>query len=361
MTELLNFADYERAAHEKLPGMFYDYIAGGATDEITLRANRDAYDHIWLRPRVLVDVSHIDLSTTLLNVPFAMPVMLSVTAAQKLCHPQGEIAVASAAHRIGISSMVGNLSNFTINEVKAVSAGPVFFQLYVYKDERLNQHVIDQSVEGGAAGLVITVDTPLVGRRERDLRNDFKLPPDNIAAHLREVTLPAADGKERKGAAGMLRADDLRSQRLTWRDLERYRHMAGGMPLLLKGILTAEDAELAIQHGVDAIIVSNHGGRQLDTAIPTILALPEIVDAVAGRIPVLVDGGIRRGTDVVKALAIGANAVLLGRPMAWALAVNGEAGVHHLLSLLEEEIRLTMALCGRTHLKELDRSVIRLP
>ncbi len=361
MKKLLNLQDYENAARDHLSQMIYDYIAGGANDEITLRANRTMFDSIWLRPRVLVDVENVDLRTSFLGIPLALPVMLSVTAAHKLCHPDGELATARAAHSMGTACMLGTLSNFTVAETRAASPGPVFFQLYAYSDDGLNRHMVAQAVEGGASGLVLTVDTPYVGRRERDLRNDLIMPSDVTAAHLRGVILPAPDGKDRKGAANMFRADDLRTRRLTWTDLDRIRALADGLPLILKGIVTAEDARLACEHGVDAIIVSNHGGRQLDTCIPTIMALPEVAEAVAGRIPVLLDGGVRRGADVLKALALGASAVLVGRPMAWGLAVNGEAGVRHMLELLRDEIALAMALCGRPTIGDMDRSLVRLP
>lgn len=360
MTLPVNLFEYEALAREKLPQMFYDYIAGGANDEITLRENRVAFDRLWLRPRILVDVETIDLSTTILGIPVSFPVLLAPTAAHRLAHPNGELATAQAAHAAGTVCTLGTLSNYTASEVRALTDGPVFFQLYAYKDQALNQHMLDQAVAGGAKALILTVDTAYVGRRERDLRNQLSFPPEAAAAHLRGVTLPSLPDKDRTGAANMFRADDLRTRSITWKDLDSYRAMAKGLPLILKGILTAEDALLAVQHGVDAIIVSNHGGRQLDTCIPTIEALPEIAEAVAGRIPILLDGGIRRGTDVIKALALGASAVMVGRPVSWGLAVNGAAGVQHVLELLRDEFALAMALCGKTKISELDRSLVRV-
>jgi 4-hydroxymandelate oxidase len=355
----LNLEAYEAAAREALSQMFYDYIAGGAADEITLRSNRTAFERIALKPRVLVDVSQINMTSELLGTTLEMPVLVAIMATHRLCHEDGEKATARAAHNMGIIPMIGTLSNYTIDEVRAVSDGPMWFQLYAYKDMGINRAIIEQGVAGGAEALVVTVDTPYIGRRERDLRNQLTIPPELVTGHLRNLPLPATQ-EPAKGAANIFRSYDLRSQSMTWKDLATFRDMARGMPLVLKGILTPEDAKLAVEYGVDAIIVSNHGGRQLDTAIPSIDALPDVVDAVAGRIPVLLDGGIRRGTDVIKALAFGARAVLIGRPALWGLAVNGEAGVQHVLELLRGEIELAMALCGKTSLDDLDRSLLKL-
>jgi 4-hydroxymandelate oxidase len=355
----LNLDEYAVAAREKLDPMIYDYIAGGADDEVTLRNNRTAYERIALKPRVLVDVSHINLTAELLGTTLAMPVLVSIMATHRLFHEDGEQATCRAAHSMGTISIIGTLSNHTIAEVRETTDGPLWFQLYAYKDMGINRAIIEQGVAGGASALVVTVDTPYLGRRERDLRNQFMLPDDLVTGHLRHLPLSNAQDPT-KGAANIFRSYELRSQSITWNDLVTFREMANGLPLILKGILTPEDAKLAVEYGVDAIIVSNHGGRQLDTAIPTIDALPDVVDAVAGRIPVLLDGGIRRGTDVIKALAFGARAVLIGRPALWGLAVNGEAGVKHVLELLRSEIELAMALCGKTSLDDLDRSLLKI-
>ena len=358
-TELLNLMEYEEAARDYLEPSIYDYIAGGAGDELTLRRNRQAFEQILLRPRVLVDISEIDQTTSVLGIPIKIPVLLSVTAAHKLCHPDGELATARAAHSMGTICMVGTLSNYTAAQVAQVSDGPLWFQLYAFEDQSINKYMLDQAVAAKAKALVLTVDTVYVGRRERDLRNNFMMPAGMTAGHL--AGIPIDQGSQTgKGATNAFRGDHLRTRTMTWKDLANYRAMAASMPLIIKGIITAEDALLAIEHGVDAIIVSNHGGRQVDSCIATIEALPEIVDAVAGRIPVLLDGGIRRGTDVLKALALGANAVLIGRPFVWGLAVAGEAGVRHVLELLHEEIKLAMALCGKPTLKSIDRSLIKV-
>jgi 4-hydroxymandelate oxidase len=355
----LNLLEYEAAARERLDPAFYDYIAGGAGDELTLQRNRSAYERILLRPRVLVDVSEIDQSTSILGIPLKMPVMLSVTAAHRLCHPDGELATAKAAHSMGTLCMVGTLSNYTAVQVAEVTDGPVWFQLYAFKDRAINKFMIDQALAAHAKALVLTVDTPYTGRRERDLRNDLMIPSDLTAGHL--IGLPIDQSSQPgQGAVNLFKGEHLRTRAMTWRDLESYRSLAPELPLILKGIITAEDALLAVEHGVDAIIVSNHGGRQVDSCIATIEALPEVVEAVAGRIPVMVDGGIRRGTDVLKALALGASATLIGRPLMWGLAVDGEAGVRHVLQLLFDEIRMAMALCGKAKLADIDRSLIKI-
>jgi 4-hydroxymandelate oxidase len=356
--QLVNLAEYEAAARGKIPEMFYDYIAGGANDEITLRENHAAYDQIRLRPRVLVDVEHIDLSMSILGIPVKMPVLISPTASHKLAHPDGEIATARAAHAADTIFTVSTFANDSIEAIAAATDGPLWFQLYTYRDSGINHLLIEQAVAGGARALVVTVDTPYLGRRERDIRNNFMRPPHVQDAHLKMAAIDESADQSGRGAANIFHGYDLRSTSLTWRDLATFREWAK-MPLILKGIVTAEDARIALDHGVDAIIVSNHGGRQLDTCIPTIEALPEVVEAVAGRIPVLVDGGIRRGTDVVKAIALGASATLIGRPIVWGLAVDGEAGARHVLELLRAEIELAMALCGKTTISAIDRSLVR--
>ncbi|HVO43404.1 MAG TPA: alpha-hydroxy acid oxidase [Aggregatilineales bacterium] len=352
---LLNLDEYEVAARERMPAMFYDYIAGGANDEVTLRRNREAYDHILLRPRVLVDVEHIDLSTTLLGTEIAMPVLIAPAAAHRLACEEGELASTRAAHAMGTIATISTFSSYTIEQIAAASPGPLWFQLYVYRDPAITHHLIDHAIAGGAQALVITVDTPYLGHRERDLRNRFVLPPEAQAAHL--ATLPGMNVEG--GSASSLRSFDLREKSMTWGDLDQIRAMVR-MPIILKGILTPDDARIAVDNGIDGIIVSNHGGRQLDTCIPTIDALPEVAETVAGRIPVLIDGGIRRGTDVIKALSLGASAVMLARPVLWGLAVNGEAGTRHVLQLLHDEIVLAMGLCGKASIRSLDWTLLSL-
>jgi 4-hydroxymandelate oxidase len=340
MTERINLQDYEEAAREVLPGMVYDYYAGGAGDEISVRENVSAWGRVRLRPRVLVDVSRCDLSTAVLGVRVEMPVLTAPCAMNALAHPEGELAVARATSGAGVIQVVSTLSSYSLEEVDAAAPGPRWFQLYAYRDWGLTRELVERAAAAGYGALCMTVDGSIPGVRERDARNRFRVPPDlrvgNFAHHLPD----AADG-----SALLKYVADQFDPGLTWESVDRLRALTN-LPLVLKGVLTAEDARLAIEHGAAGIVVSNHGGRQLDTAVATCDALSEVVDAAAGAAEIFVDGGIRRGTDVLKALALGAKAVLIGRPYLWALAVEGEAGVRRILDLLREELRLAMALSG---------------
>lgn len=346
----VNLDELEPLARERLDRSVYDYIAGGAEDEWTLRENRAAYERWVLRPRVLVDVERLDLSTTVLGTPVALPVLGAPTALHRLCHPDGELASARAAHAAGTVFTVGTLSSVTIEEIRAATPGPLWFQLYMYKDWGINRMLVERAVASGAQAVVLTVDTVFLGRRERDLRNDYRNPPGVAARHLEGVVDMAM--RAGQGAKNVFPADELRERAFTWKDLERLRALSS-LPLVLKGIVTREDARSAADAGVDAVVVSNHGGRQLDGSIATLDALPEVAEALGGKrapggrpIEVLMDGGIRRGTHVVKALALGARAVLLGRPLMWALASGGEEGVAEMFRLLKEELRVSLGLTG---------------
>ena len=330
-------ADFERLAEEKLEPGAFGYYAGGAGDERALAENVEAWRRLRLRPRVLVDVEHVSAATTVLGTAVSMPVLVAPTAIQRLAHPDGEPGMARAAAAAGTIMCLSTLATATPAEVAAAAPGsPRWFQLYVFRDRGVTNALVEQAAEHGYGAIVLTVDAPRLGRRERDLRTGFRVPPEIVVPSL------AAIG-EWAGATPLelLGAID---PSLTWDDLDAVR--GAGLPLVLKGIQTAEDAELAVEHGADAIVVSNHGGRQLDAVAPTADLLPEIVDAVAGRIEVYVDGGVRRGSDVVKALALGARAVLVGRPALWGLACDGEAGARRVLELLRDEVELTLALCG---------------
>ena len=351
----LTLDDYEILARERLEHSAYDYYAGGAGDERTLAANRTAFDAITLRPRVLVDVSTIDTATTVLGQPIDLPVMLAPTAFNRLAHPDGEMAAARAA-RASRTIMIGStLSTCALEEVSGAGGGGLWFQLYVYKDRAMTQELVARAEGCGYQALVLTVDTPLLGRRYRDIRNDFVL-PEGISMKNFEAAMTSAT---RWGAHSSFSAyvHDLFDPTLTWTAVEWLRAQTR-LPIVVKGILTAEDAELAVGAGVNGVIVSNHGGRQLDGAAASIVALPEVVDAVAGRAEVLMDGGIRRGTDVLKALALGARAVCIGRPYLWALAAAGEDGVRDVLRLLREELSLAMALSGRPSVSAVDRTLV---
>lgn len=351
----LNLAEFEEAARLRLTRNAYEYYAGGADDEVTLRANREAYRRFHLRPRVLVDVSRVDASLELLGTRLSLPVLLAPTAFQRLAHPEGELASARAARAEGTLLVASTLSTTGVEEIAGAAPGPLWFQLYVYRDRAISLELVERAKAAGCTALCLTVTFPVQGNRERDTRNRFHLPTGLEMANfggLAQASFPETAGS---GLEAFVAAQFDPS--LTWEAVE-WLASVSGLPVLVKGVMTREDAALAIAHGAAGVIVSNHGGRQLDTVEPTVLALPEVVDAVEGRVPVLVDGGIRRGTDVVKALALGARAVLVGRPYLWGLAVDGEAGVRRVIALLRGEIERALALTGRPTLADLDRTML---
>jgi isopentenyl diphosphate isomerase/L-lactate dehydrogenase-like FMN-dependent dehydrogenase len=322
---VINVADYVEAARERVAPEVWCYFEGGANDEVTLRANVAAYGRWRLRPRMLVDVSEISLSTTLLGMPVSMPLGVAPFAMQRLIDEEGEVSTARAAAEAGALLVVSTLTTRRHADIAAAADGLRWLQLYVLRDKQATLAHIAEAKEAGYRALVLTVDLPYLGRRERDLRHGFLNPPP-------DVDVPYADLFSTTPA-------------LTWRDLEWVRAETG-MPIVIKGLLTREDALLAVEHGADAVWVSNHGGRQLDHVAAGLDALPEVVEAVAGRAEVYVDGGIRRGTDVLKALALGARAAFAGRAFACGLAVDGERGVASVLALLRAEIELGLGLLG---------------
>jgi 4-hydroxymandelate oxidase len=345
----------EEVARENLSEAAYNYYAGGAEDEVTLQANRAAFGRFFLRPRVLVDVGEVDLSVELLGERLSMPVLVAPTAFQRLAHPEGERATARAARAAGTLLVASTLSTTTIEDTAAAAPGPLWFQLYVFRQREITRALVERAEAAGCTALCLTVTVPVQGNRHRDNRTRFRLPPELEMANfsgLRQAILPEAAGSGLDAFIG--REFD---PTLTWGAVEWLRSITR-LPILLKGVVTPEDAALAVEHGVDGVIVSNHGGRQLDCAEPTLLALPRVADAVGGRIPVLMDGGVRRGTDVAKALALGACAVLIGRPVLWGLAVGGQAGVERVLEALRAELRRTLALLGRPSVAALDGSAI---
>jgi 4-hydroxymandelate oxidase len=352
----LNVMEYEAAARERLPQMVYDYYAGAADDEVTLRANRAAYESILLRPRVLVDVSRIDTSVELLGHRLPFPILLAPTAFQRLAHPEGELAVARAARAAGtILMMAGTLSTTPVEEAAQAVGGPFWFQVYVFRDRGLTEHLVERARAAGCSALCLTVTFPVAGNRERDARNGFALPPGLDMANFRGMEQAQFPGTHGSGLAAFVAHQFDPS--LTWEAVEWLREVSG-LPVLIKGVVTAEDARRAVEHGAAGIIVSNHGGRQLDMAEPTLHTLPRVVEAAGDAVPVLVDGGIRRGTDVLKALALGARATLIGRPYLWGLATEGQTGVERVLSLLRAELERAMALTGRPTLADIDRSLL---
>jgi 4-hydroxymandelate oxidase len=343
---LANLDDYERAAERRLPKPTFDFYAGGALDEVTLRENRAAYERIPLYFRVLMDVSQRSLETTVLGERVAMPVLIAPTAFHRLAHDEGELATARAAGAAGTILIVSTFSTTSIEDIAKAATGPIWFQLYLCRDRAATQDLVARVESAGCKALVLTVDVPVVGSRERDVRNRFAL-PDGLSAK----NLPAArPGSEKSEVATYV--GDLIDPAISWRDVEWLRSITK-LPLLIKGVVRADDARRAVDAGVRGIIVSNHGGRQLDTAPATIEALPHVADAVADRAEVYVDGGIRRGTDVIKAIARGARAVMIGRPALWGLAVDGERGVGRVLEILRGELDRALGLCGYTTVADL--------
>ncbi len=340
MSELLSVADYERLAEERLDPGPWAYLVGGSGDEWTLRENRAAFARRTFRPRVLCDVSEVSTATTVLGREIELPVVVAPVAYQQLYHPDGECATARAAAAAGTGMAVSTFSTRSHEEIAAAAPGLMqWCQLYVLQDRGATREHLAGAAAAGCSAVVLTVDTPRLAQRERDLRVGFEIPSD----------LPLPYARATIGAAPQNPADQfaLLDSSVSWRDLE-WIAAEGQLPVVLKGIVTAEDAQLAVDHGAAAVVVSNHGGRQLDGVPATLDALPEVVDAIDGRIEVYLDGGIRRGTDVAKALALGARAVLAGRAPVFGLAAAGEEGVRHVLELLRAELASTLCLLGCT-------------
>ena len=356
--EPVNLLEYEPLARQKLSESAYGFIAGAAEDEVSLRENRAAFQRLRLRPRVLVDVSKIDPSTTVLGQRIEFPVLLAPIAVQRLAHPDGELASARAAAAAGTIMALSTSASCSIEEVARVAEGPRWFQLYFNRDREVTRRLVERAESHGYSALCLTVDLPWLGRREADIRNRLQFPP--------EVTMANFTGDEARGLLPVVTGATLDASAgpsdpsLTWKDVDWLRSLTK-MRLVIKGVLTAEDAALALEHGAEAIVVSNHGGRQLDGVPASIEALPEIVEAVGGRAEVLLDGGVRRGTDVLKALALGARAVLIGRPYIWGLAVAGEEGVKRVLSILRFELELAMALAGCPAVADIGRGLVARP
>jgi 4-hydroxymandelate oxidase len=357
---LINLFDYEREAERRMPPSHWGYIAGGANDEVTLGANRAAFDRIVVRYRTMVDVTTRDLCTTVLGTPVSMPVLVAPTAMQKLAHAEGECATARAARSAGTLMVTSTTATTRLSDVIAASPGPMWFQLYLYQDRGKSRALIEEAVRSGYTGLVLTVDAPMLGRRERDIRLGFTLPKHLMLENAAVAGMGVVPDANPDSSGLMLHFRSLHDAAVTPKDIEWLREVSG-LPVIVKGVVRGDDAVRAVEHGAQAIVVSNHGGRQLDTSMPAIMALPEVVEAVGGRAEVYVDGGIRRGTDVLKAVALGARAVMLGRPVLWGLAVDGEAGVSSVLELFRQEVDLAMALAGARNMSEITRDLLVFP
>ena len=344
--------DFEPLAKTRMSHMAWEYINGAAADQITYGWNREAYDRIKLKPRVLVDVSRLDTSISLLGQNLDFPILLAPTAYHRLVHQQGEIATAQGAKAAGAQMVLSSFSTTAVEEVSKHSGRPLWFQLYSQRDRGFTKSLLQRAEAAGCRAICLTVDTPTLGARNREERINFELPAGLTLPHLQGFSSPV---KHRPTANEIY--SSILNPELSWKDIESLVSFAK-IPLFLKGVLNPDDADRAVKAGVGGIIVSNHGARNLDTVPATIEALPRITDSVAGRIPVLVDGGVRRGTDVLKALANGANAVLIGRPYLYALSVNGADGVAAAIGMLRREFQMAMALTGRTTVSQIDRSVL---
>ena len=378
---VINIHDFRPLAQRRLPRAVFDYLDGGADGEMTLRENCRAFDDITFRPRCAVAFTECALKTTVLGNEISFPAMLAPVGYSRLMHPLGEVAAARAAGKAGTGYILSTISGHSIENVRAASQGPVFYQLYLMGGRAAAEAAIDRAKKVGCTGLVVTIDTPVAGLRERDFRNGIKelmgtsalakipfLPqvlsrPGWLIGFLRDGGVPKLANVVVPGQGPMEMGDvaaALAASAVTWADLRWIREHWGG-PIVVKGVLTGEDAKRAIDEGAAGVSVSNHGGRQLDSVRPSIRALPEVVAAVNGQIEVWMDGGVRRGSDIVKALCLGARTVLCGRAYAYALSAAGEAGVTRAIQILRSDIERTIRLLGCSSVAELDRSYVEVP
>jgi L-lactate dehydrogenase (cytochrome) len=377
---VINIEDLRRIAKRRLPRVVFDYIDGGAEREITMRENSRVFDTVIFRPRCAVATAMCDLKTTVLGTTLELPVLLAPVGSSRMFYPRGEAVAARAAGKAGTAYILSTLSGTTLEDVKAATTGPAWYQLYLVGGREVSSGAIDRARAAGYSALVVTIDTPVAGMRERDFRNgaielmsrsfvkrlphtvQFLARPGWLAAYVRDgglmkfVNVVLPDGPMPYADVGAM----LERSMVSWADLQWIRDRWKG-PIVVKGVHIGEDARRAIDEGADAIVVSNHGGRQLDGVHPTLRALPEIVDAAGGRVDVLLDGGIRRGSDVVKAVALGAKAVLVGRAYAYGLGAAGEAGVARAIEILRTDIVRTMKLLGCASVSALDPSYVDVP
>lgn len=380
-SQVVNIADLRRIAKRRLPKSVFDYLDGGAEAEVTLDENCRVFRDVTFRPRGAVAVAECNLTTRVLGHELSFPAMLAPVGYSRLMHPEGEVAAARAAGNAGTGYILSTISGHKLEDVKEASQGPVWYQLYLLGGREAAEGSLERARRAGFSALVITVDTPVAGLRERDPRNGMKellgsslfakisyFPeimshPGWLAAFLRDGGVPKLQNIVLPGKGPMPLLDvgtALAKAVVTWQDLKWIRELWSG-PIIVKGLLIADDARRAVDEGAAAIVVSNHGGRQLDSVCPTLRALPEIVAAVNGRIEVLMDGGIRRGSDIVKALCLGARAVLCGRAYAYGLAAAGQPGVARAIEILKGDVERTLRLLGCASVAELNRSYIEIP
>jgi 4-hydroxymandelate oxidase len=344
---------FEPLARKRLSQMAYDYVRSGGGDEITMRENRLGFERLRLAPNVLVDVSKIDMRVSLFGSELAHPILLAPVAYHRLYHREGELATARGAAATGTVLVVSSFTTTAIDEIARNTQSPIWFQLYVQRDRGFTRDMVQRAVAAGCKAVCLTVDTPVLGCRYGQI--SFALPSGLECVHLRGLELKSVITGHKTQRRGIY--DPLFDPGFNWRDVEWLRSVAG-VPVVLKGVLSPEDGRRAVEHGAGGVIVSNHGGRNLDAVPATIDALPRMVDAVAGRIPVMLDSGVRRGTDVLMALALGAKAVLIGRPFVYGLAAGGAQGVERVISILRDEFERAMALTGRRSVAELDSTVL---
>jgi isopentenyl diphosphate isomerase/L-lactate dehydrogenase-like FMN-dependent dehydrogenase len=375
---IVNIDDLRKRARRRLPRAIFDYVDGGAEDEFTLRANRAGFRRYTFSPRVLVDVSERDQSTTVLGERLAAPLILAPTGFTGMLWPRGEILAARAAARKGLVYTLSTMSICSLEQVAEAAPGPLWFQLYVWRDREVTRSLMDRAKAAGYRVLVVTVDTPVLGQRERDVRNGLVVPPritvNNVLDTARRVSWLRGMLDNRRITFGNFAGTQAAGQNpvsvaeyttqqfspaVSWADLDWFRSIWSG-PVAIKGVMSVEDARLAVEHGVEAIVVSNHGGRQCDELPGAVEVLPEIVDAVGDRAEVILDGGVRRGSDAVKAIALGARACMIGRAFNYGLAAGGQAGAEKAIDILQKETDRCLALIGRPHLSDLDRSALRI-
>ena len=349
----INIYEFEAAARERMPKSEYDFVAGGATDEITLQRTRAVFDAIMLRPRMLVDISEMSLATTVQGQHISFPVMGDPSGGHGRAHPDAEVATAKAVGAMGTAMVLSSGSSKTLEEVADAATGPIWFQQYFYSDRGLSVEMAERAKAAGYSVLCVTVDSTVQAKRERNIRNNYTNPPSPNYAHLElddwqnwEISTDAP-----RGVSALI------NRAATWSEVE-WLSSTTSMPVVLKGIMTGEDGRMAAESGAKGLIVSNHGARQLDTTFSSVEVLPEVVQAVEGKAEVYLDGGVRRGTDILKALALGARAVLVGRPLFWGLSVDGEAGLTKVLQMLKDELYISMGMCGRPTIESIDASLI---
>jgi len=349
--------DFEEAARRALPRAHFGYMASGVDDDLTLKANREGYQHIELRTRRLIDVSHVDTRVDLFGTTFDFPIFICPTGAQRMFHPDAELATARAAKAKGALQILSTVTSVSYEEIAQARGGPVWYQLYAPAKWEQAEHIIKRVEAAGCPALALTVD--LLGGRNTETYNRARRADPRACSECHNGN-PGGDLSARPMFKGLDMAGfQMNSPSLTWDFVDRVKKTTK-MKFLLKGLESREDAKLAVEHGVDGIIVSNHGGRSMETLKPTIESLPEVVEAVNGRIPVLVDGGVRRGSDVIKALALGARAVGIGRPYLWGLSAFGQPGVERVLDIMRGELQLAMRQCGKTSLAEITRSTVAM-